>query len=177
MSTAISTAQTATLVTAAILKTDEKPAKLVRTSSIEKFLKFNTYICSPQYYTLPAILTWLRSSKNGFHASAEKTIFLFRSLIFSSFLFRYSSHGVRSALQAGRRVLISQLPSTLLGVAFHVGVVLLASQLLCCAYLLATVVVPLGLSFLLSSIVGIVLLGYKINRFSCRKCDRRKKTK
>ncbi|XP_018324813.1 uncharacterized protein LOC108736753 [Agrilus planipennis] len=67
---------------------DEKRDRFVRSSSIEKIIKFNAYICSQNYFILPAILAWLKTSQSVLHANLEKIILFIKYLIFNSMAYR-----------------------------------------------------------------------------------------
>lgn len=58
-----------------------KKEKLTRTASIDKI---NAYICSQNYYMLPAIFYWIKTSL--LHSSAEKFVFYLRSAIYATYL-------------------------------------------------------------------------------------------
>jgi hypothetical protein len=79
MSSTVSTTEVQTISKKVMTprKADDKTQRLVRTSSLEKIRRFNSFICSQQYYVLPALLAWLKSSQTVLQSSTEKTIFFF----------------------------------------------------------------------------------------------------
>lgn len=179
MSSTVSTTEMKTIPTRPIvrLKADEHKSKLVRTSSIEKIRRFNSYICAQHYYVVPALLTWLKSSHSCLQSSAEKTILFFRSLIFNAFFYRVIQNVFR--VKAGvvekmdpdalKENLISNFydyfsgsfESTLLSMGVYFVSVLVYSQLLISIYFLSLVPIPGGLYFLLLTGVYISFLCYK----------------
>lgn len=193
MSTEISQAQLATTLPKSIAKLkpmDDKP-DFNRSSSIDTIKKINTYICSPQLYVLPVMLTtWLKTGQNSLQSSTEKTIFMFRSLIFGSFVFKFLLNGTKPGHLGGQASKLD-LPTVLaqifvnlqeqlsvaadslfvISLAFKLAVVLMTVQMCLCAFYLSQSVVPVGLSFLLLSIGYIVGLGYKLNRSYLMKRD------
>ncbi|KAF7283643.1 uncharacterized protein LOC143194028 [Rhynchophorus ferrugineus] len=185
MSTSITSTQAATILPKPIVtlkKTEEKPLKLHRTSSIDTIKRINTIICSPQTYILPAMLTtWLKTSQTGLQSSAEKSIFMFRSLIFGSVLQKVLSILVQSQIQKNGdskislQLLVKALSSIIDAVIFYLAVVLLVAQIALCAFLLNQCVVPIGLNFLFASAASIVYLAYKLNSYEYLKSTGRPK--
>lgn len=182
MSSTISQTELATLSTAAVapLRMDEKQMKLVRTSSIEKIKRFNSFICSQQYYILPAILSWLKSSQSGLQSSTEKTIFFFRSLFFKSMLYKYFVIGIKTSgvwipeelhnnvvnIKTGktnlRDIFTKCLESNLLLVAAVYGAcVIILVQFATTIYLLYFTLVPYGFLFLVGCMLTIKYICYK----------------
>lgn len=182
MSSTISQTERATLSTTAVapLRMDEKQTKLIRTSSIEKIKRFNTFICSQQYYILPAILSWLKSSQSGLQSSTERTIFFFRSLFFKSMLYKYFIVGLKSSglwipgeihnnvvnIKSGktslRDILSKCLQSDLLLVATVYGAcAIILVQFMTTIYLLYFTLVPYGFLFLVGCMLTIKYICYK----------------
>lgn len=182
MSSTISQTELAPLSTAAVapLRMDEKQMKLVRTSSIEKIKRFNSFICSQQYYILPAILSWLKSSQSGLQSSTEKTIFFFRSLFFKSMLYKYFVVGIKSSgvwipeelhnnvvnIKTGktnlRDIFTKCLESNLLLVAAVYGAcAIILVQFATTIYLLYFTLVPYGFLFLVGCMLTIKYICYK----------------
>ncbi|XP_066153973.1 uncharacterized protein [Euwallacea fornicatus] len=164
------------------MKNDEKHI-FKRSSSIDTIKRINTYICSPQSYLLPAILTtWLKTGQKSLHSSAEKTIFMFRSVIFGSILLRFIPRGANSENPKGEPVKLDlqsvlseifkyiyhQLSDLLesclfITFAFQVAVVLMTVELCLCTFYLSLSSVPIGLGFLILSSGYIVVIGHKLN--------------
>lgn len=169
-------------VPVAPLKLDEmKHAKFVRSSSIEKIKRFNTFISSQQYYILPAILSWLKSSQSGLQSSTEKTIFFFRSLFFRSMLYKYFIVGLKSSgVWSPERILNNLIleetinignffevftkcfeSTFLLPVAVYGACTIVLVQLLALVCFLYSTLVPYGFMFLVGCMLTIKFICYK----------------
>lgn len=169
--------------TIAKLKTMDEKRPLNRSTSIETIKRINTYICSPQSYLLPAILTtWLKTGQKSLHSSAEKTIFMFRSVIFGSFLLKFllrdGSKGQPDKLdlqfvlsQVAKRAQGQSQNPYAIALAFKLAVVLMTVQMCLCAFYLTQCLIPLGLAFLLVSTGYIIVLGHRLNAAYLMKHD------
>lgn len=183
MSSTISQTELEKLTTPIVaqLRSEDKQAKLVRSSSIEKIKRFNTFICTQQYYILPAILSWLKSSQSGLQSSTEKTIFFLRSLFFKSMLYKYlviglKSSGVWSADELHINI-FNVKPSTktnifdmfikcfesnfLLAAAVYGACAIVLIQFITTVYLLYFTLVPYGFLFLVGCMLTIKFICYK----------------
>ncbi|KAL1500728.1 hypothetical protein ABEB36_006175 [Hypothenemus hampei] len=146
--------------------------RLTRASSLETIKRLNTFICSPQTYILPAILTnWLQTGRKSLNASMENTIFALRYFICHNILLKYLLPNVEIH-QFDRHTNVKKIFEIIFQaflvskLAFFMTIVCLTVQMcLCCFYLSChSVIVPLGLSFLLVSTGCIMTLGLKMNR-------------
>lgn len=173
------------------LKMDDKPAKLVRSSSIEKIRRFNSYICSQNYFFLPALLSLVKTSQSGVNTQKERTIFFFhllRSLIFNTYIYKFfmkqqlknvrefNKEDLKSKCDLGKTVLQSIISnfyakftqcfeSTFVQTSLvFAAAFFIVSQLLICIYLLALVHVPVGLYFLIACLGYVNYLHFKINK-------------
>lgn len=163
MSSTMSTTTTQTLQTPSPYprKISEKSQRLVRTSSLEKIRRFNSFICSQQYNILPALLAWLRSSQSVLQ-KAEKTIFFFRSLLFSHFLYKIYQFNFRACFTNSVKVFHKQIRTTFaLKVAVYFTAFVLVAELGMCFYLLCNTHVPSGLIFLMVSFFYIIYLNVR----------------
>ncbi|CAG9772171.1 unnamed protein product [Ceutorhynchus assimilis] len=187
MSTPISKAELSTILPSKLKPMNDKLC-LNRSSSIDTIKRINTYICSPQSYLLPAMLTtWLKTGQNSLHSSTEKTIFMFRSLIFGTFLFKFLLRGSKPGqepIKLNLQTVLQQIAANLqeifaialqspfvITTVFAVALVFLAVQMGLCVYLLSQSLIPLGLWFLTICIVYIGYLGHALNRFYLIKRD------
>lgn len=184
MSSTISQTEVKTLTSCpavAQLRTEDKQLKLVRSSSMETIKRFNTFICSQQYYILPAILSWLKTSQSGLQTSTEKTIFFFRSLFFKSIFCKYfvngiKSSGIRSSQDLNMNLInIKNLTKTqfsdmftkcfetnfLLAAAVYGACAIVVVQFLTTIYLLYIALVPYGFLFLVGCMATIKYIYYK----------------
>lgn len=183
MSSTISQTEVQTLTTPSVakLRTEDKQLKLVRSSSMETIKRFNTFICSQQYYILPAILSWLKTSQSGLQSSTEKTIFFFRSLFFKSMLCKYFVIGIKSSgvwsptdLNINIVNIKNSIKTKLSGIfskSFDSNCLLAAAVYGACAiviihfltiiYLLYVALVPYGFLFLVGCIVATKYIYYK----------------
>ncbi|XP_044261072.1 uncharacterized protein LOC123009037 [Tribolium madens] len=123
-------------------KMASKSHHLVRTSSLEKIRRFNSFICSQQYNILPALFAWLRSSQSVLQ-KAEKTMLFFRALLFCHFLYKIEK--LRKQTFA-------------LKLAVYLTAIVLIVELGLCFYLLCSTHVPSGLIFLIISFFYIIYL-------------------
>lgn len=181
MSSTISPAEIQTITPLAVtkLKSEDKPYRLVRTSSIEKIRRFNTFICSQQYYLLPALFSWLKSSQS----STERAIFLFKATLFNTFFYRFFQTGLKSTASAGRSkaklqrstpLTISSVISNffqkftkcfestfLLAIAVYSACLLVLIQLVLALYLMYLAFLPYGFIFMVGCMVVIKCLCYQ----------------
>lgn len=58
----------------------KKHKTLIRSTSIEKLKKFNSFICSQHYYILPSLLLWLKTSQTILTSNMEKCILYIKSM-------------------------------------------------------------------------------------------------
>ncbi|KAH0818433.1 hypothetical protein MTP99_006692 [Tenebrio molitor] len=152
MSSTVSTTEVQTISKKVMTprKADDKTQRLVRTSSLEKIRRFNSFICSQQYYVLPALLAWLKSSQTVLQSSTEKTIFFFRSLLFTHFLYKLCQLEFRTIVSNGLLLVRKQFREIcLLKWAVYATALVLSAQLFLCFYLLCNTHVPNGLAFLI----------------------------
>lgn len=179
MSSTISQTEVQTLTTPSVaqLRTEDKQLKLVRSSSMETIKRFNTFICSQQYYIVPAILSWLKTSQSGLQSSTEKTIFFFRSLFFKSMLCKYFVIGIKSSGVWSPNELANIKNSTktklidvfikcfdsnfLLAAAVYGACAIVIVQFLTTIYLLYLALVPYGFLFLVGCIMATKYIYYK----------------
>lgn len=181
MSSTISTTEIQNMAPLAVtnLKSEEKPYRLVRTSSIEKIRRFNNFICSQQYYLLPALFSWLKSSQS----STERAIFLFKATLFNTFFYKFFQSGLKSAASANRSkakvqraspITVSEVISNffkkftkcfestfLLTVAVYSACVLVLLQLVLALYLMYLSFLPYGFIFMVGCMLAIKYLCFK----------------
>lgn len=165
------------------LKMEEKrSSRLVRTSSIEKIKRFNSYICSQHYIMLPALISCLKSSQvNVLHTQYEQKIHDFKSMIFSTYFYKFflqtfkfyskKPTPVTKQQRQQQSSLISNFYATfsntfestfVLKISVHLTSLFIFTQLCYCIYLLALIHVPNGLYFLIICLFYINYLGYTI---------------
>ncbi|RZC42015.1 hypothetical protein BDFB_010920, partial [Asbolus verrucosus] len=166
-------------------KMEDRTQRLVRTSSLEKIRRFNSYICSQQYYILPALLAWLRSSQSVLQSSTEKTIFFFRSLLFSNFLYKLYQVEFKSLIFNVLVSILKQIQTNyknvestfLLKMAVYMAALILATEVGLCFYLLFSTHIPSGLVFLIVCWFYIIYLNARSVYFSAEKRNRDSKRK
>lgn len=165
-----------------ITKPHQKPKPdLVRSTSMEKIRRFNTYICSQNYYIFPSILAWLKTSQSVLQSTTEKTLFFFKTLLVTSVFYRTVEAKARRQLKSnldaltgliklvfyalftGLKVVYDSLKNILFKSAVYSSIVLIYGQLLLCAYWLCQYFMPIGLAFLLVCLYSIVHLLHKVN--------------
>lgn len=181
MSSTISTTEIQNMAPLAVtnLKSEEKPYRLVRTSSIEKIRRFNTFICSQQYYLLPALFSWLKSSQS----STERAVFLIKVTLFNTFFYKFFQSGLRSAASANQSKAkvqkASPIPTLgvisnffqkftkcfestfLLTIAVYSACILVLLQLAIALYLMYLSFLPYGFIFMVACMLTIKYLCYK----------------
>ncbi|ENN77634.1 uncharacterized protein LOC109537144 [Dendroctonus ponderosae] len=202
MSTAILQSHVSTILPKEVATLSKNPSKMEekphfnRSCSIDTIKQINTLICSPESYFLPAIITtWLKTGQNSLHSSTEKTIFMFRSLIFGSVLFKFLLKGAKSGDSSGQtckldlqtvllqiianlneRLLIAIETAWVISLAFYLTVAVMTTQLSVCLFYLCQNTVPVGLGFLVLSASFITAIGHKLNAFYLRKRDSKRKS-
>ncbi|KAL3271055.1 hypothetical protein HHI36_021555 [Cryptolaemus montrouzieri] len=155
------------------LSNEEKPvSKLVRTSSIEKIKELNNYICSQQYYIIPALLSWIKSSQNGLENTMEKTIMLYRYILCNTIIYRVfkinqvcrdcTSNVKKIIFEYGHTLVDSCYKADfLLKVGLYSAITLVSLQFFMCIYLLFLTYIPVGLFFLISCVASVIFLFYE----------------
>lgn len=175
------------------IKPTEKPKhELLRSTSIEKIKRFNSFICSQNYYILPSLLTWLKTSQTVLQSTAERTIFCFKYLFVSDVLHKAivaktrtwvasSTDQVKTgdfllaievlARSAQNRVAVAyrDISNALLRVAVYFSVVFIYLQLIFCGYLLCLTLVPSGLIFLIVCLYTVCHMHYRLNSLYVQK--------
>lgn len=163
-------------------KFTKKPKpELLRTTSIEKIKKFNTYICSQNYYILPSLLVWLKTSQTVLQCTTEKTLFYFKTLLLSSVLYKdleakaktkalqkkVSTKEILQIVVVGVRdrikVVCDDIKNKFFSLVVYFALMFILVQLLACAYSLCIVFLPVGLIFLLVCLYSICHIMYKVN--------------
>lgn len=167
-----------------------KRTNFTRSPSLEKIIQLNTYICSQNYFILPAILTWLRSSQTVLKSYTEKSILTIKSAIFHSILYKMiesqfilTSAALREVSITEPQKLLSALNTVLtqiktsidnlperfkrliLKVAVYFSFFYIFLQLALCLWALRCSVVPSGLTFLLACIAIVSYANYQCLRF------------
>lgn len=158
MSSTITQSQQRTVPKASISMTPEKlKPELVRSTSIEKIKKFNSFICSQNYYILPSLLTWLKTSQTVLQDTMETTINYFKYLVLSIILLKPARvlELIKVYFADLRRKFFVLL------VYFSFGFIFL--QLLVCAYLLCLVFLPAGFVFLMVCLYTVCHMSYRLN--------------
>lgn len=135
----------------------EKPKpELIRSSSMEKIKKFNSFICSQNYYILPALLTWLKTSQT-----------VLKYLILSTVLLKPSDLTIK--LIANLKNIYENLQRQLFLITVYCSVGFIFLQLFVCVYLLYFVILTVGFVFLLVCLYTVCHLHYNINCFFLKK--------
>lgn len=151
MSSTITQSELQTVPKAPINMAIEKPKpELIRTTSIDKIKKFNSFICSQNYYILPSILTWLKTSQT-----------VLKYLILSTVLLKPSD--LTAQLIATVKNNYENIQRRLLAIAVYFSVGYIFLQLLVCAYLLCLVFLPAGFVFLMVCLYTVCHLSYRLN--------------
>lgn len=161
---------------------------------METIKRFNTFICSQQYYILPAILSWLKTSQSGLQSSTEKTIFFFRSLFFKSMLCKYFVIGIKSSgvwsptdlninivnIKNSTKTKLSDIitksfdSNFLLAAAVYGACAIVILQFLTIIYLLYITSVPYGFLFLIGCLVATKYIYCKSLFYYISKSSKRK---
>lgn len=151
MSSTITRSELQTVPKAPINMAMEKPKpELIRTTSIDKIKKFNSFICSQNYYILPSLLTWLKTSQT-----------VLKYLILSTVLLKPSD--LTAQLIASVKSNYENIQRRLLAIAVYFSVGYIFLQLLVCAYLLYLVFLPAGFVFLMVCLYTVCHIYYRLN--------------
>ncbi|XP_071057198.1 uncharacterized protein [Onthophagus taurus] len=133
-------------------KTNLSPKKkqFNRNPSLEKIINFNAYICSQNFFILPALLTWMKTSQSILQAYSEKCTNLVKNLIKLDFLTI-----IQDLNKMGK-----ETKRKLLEISTYTCLFLVFLQLTTCLILLGINSMPGGLIFLLVSISYICYMNY-----------------
>lgn len=167
-----------------------KRNNFTRSPSIEKIIKFNTFICSQSFYILPSILAWLKTSQDVLQFYAGKCITTIKSAVYATIFYKiieaqFSIIGKafedvsflepKEILAALYRVVIEtrasienvseQVKRRILKVVVYFSFFYVFLQLSLCLWTLSWVMVPFGLLFLLGCLVIISYANFQCLRF------------
>jgi len=164
----MSTVVSETITAMEDLRTKEKPiSKLVRTSSLERIKEINNYICSHNYFFLPVLLNWIKSSQGGLESNLDIATTFYQHLLYNILLckvieFKLICKGCFNYTKKTFNTLLLQLASNITDSAFlfklaiYVAVVLVSLEISTCFYLLFAKYPPGGLLFLCGGCVSSV---------------------
>ncbi|CAH1111816.1 unnamed protein product [Psylliodes chrysocephalus] len=177
------------------LKMEETQPRLYRSSSLDKIKKFNTFICAPQYYILPALLSWLKNSQSNLQASTETTIYFLRAFILNAFFKFYlvffknvqpfGFEKIQIVVKKSISAIIANFyqkfskcfePTFLLTAGVYSACLAVLLQFLFSIYLIYLIFLPYGFIFLVGCMLTIKYISYKtmINCLTKRKrCDKK----
>lgn len=138
-------------------------AKFVRSASIEKIIKFNAFICSQNFYILPALLSWLKTSQSNIQPSLEKGLVTLKFYLFTTYLYSAVLNKLYEAKESAKIIAVDlvkivQTPEAsrkMLSVIVYLTLISIAFELVWCIYMLAYAMLPSGLAFLCCSIYAI----------------------
>ncbi|XP_065171503.1 uncharacterized protein [Atheta coriaria] len=179
--TTMTTATTTTKLNPKDVSTQTKTSKkLSRSASIERIKKLNTYICSQNYFFLPALITWLRAPHDKLQASLERFIAILKFMLFSTFLPRLaiklcisaalmsyrSLHNFQSRIIPTFEEILKSTKFIQFAVYFALTAVVL--QLVTCLYYLSGVMQSGGFVFLCSCLYLITQMNYSCLQFFLR---------
>lgn len=149
------------------MPSDKPKRELTRSTSLEKIRKFNSFICSQNYYILPSLLAWLKTSQTVLQRTAEKTMFHFKYLLVSGLL-----HLQAWTLRLSGAI-FEDLKRRLFVLAVYASLGFILLQLLACAYLLCVVFLPAGFVFLVVCLYSVCHLGYRLNAWYAESAERK----
>lgn len=136
--------------------------ELIRTTSIDKIKKFNSFICSQNYYILPSILAWLKTSQTVLQQTMEKTLFYFKYLIISCVLFKPTDL-ITEKLIENLKIIYNNLKQKVFILTVYCSVGFIFLQLFVCVYLLCLVFLPIGFLFLMTCLYTVCHIYYRLN--------------
>lgn len=161
-----------------------------RSPSLDKIIKFNTYICSQNFFILPSILAWLKTSHTVLKSYAGRCTAIVKAVVYSSMLYKiiqaqasimaaaFSDVSIsepKQFLRALKVILmetersLEQLPEKLkrklLKSAVYFCFFFIFLQLALCLWSLNWRLVPSGLIFLLVCLTIISYANYNCLRF------------
>ncbi|KAF2882468.1 hypothetical protein ILUMI_23693 [Ignelater luminosus] len=155
-----------------------KRHKLMRSTSLERIKQFNTFICSQNFYILPSLIAWLKTSQTVLQSQIEKCIKSLKLIFVSSILYNlflsqlkvclvilkttvyntykeiYSSDYIPAIemlyLIAHHSVslFIGNIKKRLLVLFMYITVLLIFLQFATCIFLFSTICLPAGLIFM-----------------------------
>lgn len=145
-------------------------AKFVRSASIEKIIKFNAFICSQNFYFLPALLAWLKTSQSNLQPTLEKGLITLKFYLFTTYLYSAVLNKVLEGQQSARKIVadLTEAVKTreanrkILSVTVYLTLASLAFQLIWCVYKLSYALLPSGLAFLCCCIYAICHINMQI---------------
>ena len=136
---------------------EEKRQKFIRSGSIDKIIQFNSYICTQNYFLLPALIAWLKSSQTTFQTQIEKYIISFKStfvnVLLQVIIFAHLQiKNYVAAVYKSQVCNLYRLKYQLLVVSVYLGLFAIFAQFLICLYFILDICLPLGAMFLYSCI-------------------------
>lgn len=151
------------------IKLTKKTEKLTRSGSIDKI---NAYICSHNYYILPAILYWIKAS--FLHSTVEKCLIQVKKIAYMIFEKNLREINTFVKNKGDLKFDKEDLKRILFIVGVYAGVSTIFTQLFLIVYLLNWFPPPNGMIFLFSCLYVICHMQIKIIRESARSKTERK---
>lgn len=171
---------------------EERRRTFTRSSSIDKIMKFNNYICSPNYFLLPALIAWVKTPQTVLQYRIEKCRLILKALllcfledfVFNNFKSCLFSMNVKAkalyhnilcsdaipALEITRVILhhhavsfINNLRKKLFVLSIYFTLSLIFFQLATCIFILSKVYLPAGLIFLFVCLYLISYLNVRVS--------------
>lgn len=144
-------------------ETKKKSVKFAKISSKTKHERLGTYECFQQYFILPAIFCWFKSSHTGLQLSREKLALLLRSLYVCST--NFSNRVLNTKIDERKIRLLLNLNSDskyLLAAAVYAACTIIFVQFMTTMYLLYSNLLPQGFLTLIGLLLTIMYFCYKI---------------
>lgn len=152
----MSTVVSETITAMENLRFKEKPtSKLIRTSSLERIKEFNTYICAHNYFFVPTLLNWLKTSQNGLESNLDVFAAFYRHLLYNILLYKVIEFKLicKGCVSQSRCYLFDSFMKLkdsefLFKFGVHVAVLVVSLEVSTCFYWLFAKAAPVGLLFL-----------------------------
>lgn len=162
---------------------EAKRSTFIRTTSMEKLKRFNNFFCSQHYYLLPAILLWLKTSL--LKSTLEKCLNHIKTITYVLIVRDMLQERISSATKATTRnlrnvyerlnnyfhILYEQFKRFLLISFVYLGVIAITVHALGCVYFIGSYLPPVGFFFLVTCLVVMAGIKYKILRKKMEQVD------
>lgn len=155
-----------------------KRPKLMRSTSLQRIKQFNTFICSQNFYILPSLIAWLKTSQTVLQSQIERCIKSIKLLFVSSLLYSLLLNQLKVCLVIFKTtayntyknicsndyipaiemlyiiadhvvsLLIGSIKKKLLTLFMYITVLLIFLQFATCIFLFSTICLPAGVIFL-----------------------------
>ncbi|KAK4878400.1 hypothetical protein RN001_010906 [Aquatica leii] len=133
---------------------NKRQQQLIRSASIDRIMQFNSYLCSQNFYLLPAIISWMKSSQTILQSQLDKYITLLKSIIVGLVLSLHYKI-LSNAYKHLYPILVysyKTISARLITLCIYLAIPVILTQLTACLYVIFNFYLSIGVVFLITCI-------------------------